>query len=331
MSDGLVIPIDGDDTRIRGKLARVKKEAAEAAKKWREGVGTAARVGGPAGGVIGRAFGGFGQSSAMGYAGLSLTAAGLGLNSFLQRDAERVNAARSREQAVQGRDAQARTVLDRREASAADGMSFVQSLRAASFRGGSLNTIRGYTKMANEFGLTTTQGLEIYDAASQFQGVNPEDIAKGLITGVMGTSAKDVAGQIQKFGGLTNALAATQNMTTAQAQSSLDNLVGNPLAIAAAEASGAMNPALDRQLQDLISGETARVMRGKANDELNPAARLAQEASQKVMDTVNQLTAAANAQSSVAALLSEIGRVIGLSEGSASRAVTTFADAQGVQ
>jgi hypothetical protein len=319
MSEGIVIPIDGDTSKIDGKLRKVKKDSAAAGKAFGQAGSQAARFGGAGGGAMGRALGGFQQGGAAGVLGLGLTGAGVALNAFLQRDAERVAAAKAAVVRGQERDARAREASDRMDQLKAGGLAYAQRISRMAFLGGSTNTLKGYTSMAGDYGLTPEQGLDIYDAANENQGVDPNDIALGMATGVLGGSAKDVAQNIQKFNGLRNAIAANANMTTDQADAALESFRENPLALAAANANRAMNPVENAKIEALVSGETTRVLNAQAADMLNPGARLAAEASRKSMETVAQMQAAADSQSTVAALLAEMGRVIGMSEGSASR------------
>jgi hypothetical protein len=327
MSDGVIIPLDVDDTRARTKVARLKKEAGQAGRAYGQAGAQAARVGGAAGGALGRGIGGFSQGMGAGFLGLGLAGGGMLLSSFLQRDGERQTMAREREGRSHARAADARTVIERKDAQAVGGLSFGQRISRMAFRGGGESTLKGYASMARSYGLTTSQGLDIYDAANEFQGINPEDIALGMATGVLGGSANQVAGAIQKFNGLQNAIAATQNITGDQAAGALEAFKGNPLALAVANANIQGNPVEDAQIAALLSGETEAALARQTRDTLNPGARLALEASRKVMESVNLLRAAAEAESGVAALLAEMGRVVGLSDGSATRKLAVGAEA----
>jgi hypothetical protein len=154
-----------------------------------------------------------------------------------------------------------------------------------------------------------------------------QDIQTGIATGQLGNNAKAVAELIQKFNGLHNAIAATANVTEDEAGKMVSRTLTDVRAGKLARAGSAMSPVEQSQLNSLMGGETARVLENQAKDTLNPAARLATEAAQKMMDSVNQLRAAADAQSTVGAVLAEMGRVIGMSEGSAARQLAVGAAA----
>lgn len=327
MSDGVVIPLDVDDSKAKSKVARLKRDAGQAGQAYGNAASQAARVGGAAGGALGRSIGGFQQGVGAGVLGLGLAGSGMLLNAFLQRDGERQSMARDRESRSHARAADARTVVERKDALAVGGMSFGQRISRMAFRGGSTETLKGYTSMARSYGLTSSQGLDIYDAANDFQGVNPEDIAMGLATGVLGGSAKDVAGAIQKFNGLQNAVAANGNITGDQAAGALESFKTNALALAVANANIQGNPVEDAQIGALISGETEAALARQTRDTLNPGAKLAADAARKAMESVDLLRASADAQSGLAALLAEMGRVIGLSSGSATRELAVGAAA----
>jgi hypothetical protein len=326
MSDGVMIPLDVDDTRAQRKVQKLKKDAREAGKGFGQAQAQAARLGGPAGGALGRSVGGFQQGTGAGLVGLGLTAVGMGLNAFLQRDAERVNLAREREQRTQAADARARTVLERREASAAGGMQFMDLGRRLIAKGVDRNAIASTIRSGRAFGLNAKDSLMAAEV-SEKTGVSYFELQKGMATGLLGGDASSVAATMQKFGGLTNALMATQGVGRDEALQMQGRILSDPRGKNLASAGSAMTPVEQRMLDDLMGGETARVMTAKANDELTPGARPAAEAGRAAMDTMNQLRAAADAQGTIAARLAEMGRVVGLSEGSAARKLANGAQA----
>jgi hypothetical protein len=317
VADGVVIPLDVDDTRAKAKVQNLKREAAQAGKAYGQAGAQAARVGGAGGGLLARGLGGFNQGWQAGAVGLGLTAAGVGLNAFMARDAERVSLAKAREARAQERDAQARTVMERRDQLAAGGVSFLGAARRIVSRGIGQSEINAARSTGRRYGLSTEQQLESIEV-SQTTGVSNLEIQQAIATGFW-SSAEGAAKDIQRFNGLQNAIAATQSMTNEQASAAIDRTLTSRVGKNLARAGSAMNPVAEAQMAALTSGETADALSRQANDQLNPGARLAAEAAQKAMDTVNQLRAAADAQSTMAALLSEMGRVVGVSEGSASR------------
>lgn len=326
MSDGIVIPIDGDDTRIRGKLKRVKKESAEAGRAFGSAQSQAARVGGPAGGAIGRAIGGFQQGSGAGVLGLGLAGAGALLSSFLQRDGERMTMARDREARSQARAADARSVMKAKDDLAAGGLNFLGAARRIISSGADKNRVQGAISGGKRAGLGAAESLASMEA-SDATGVSMQDIQTGIATGQMGTDPMAVAQNIQKYNGLHNALAATLNVSTEEAGAMVSRTLTDVRSGKLARAGSALSPVEQAQLDALMGGETARVLEGQAKDTLNPGARLAAEASQRAMNTMNQLQAAAAEQSALGALLAEMGRVVGLSDGSATRQLAVGAAA----
>jgi hypothetical protein len=323
MSDGITIPIDGDDTKIRGKLARVKREAAGAGKAFGQAGAQAARVGGAAGGALGRGIGGFSQGGAAGFLGLGLAGGGMLLSAFLQRDGERQTLARERESRNQGRAADARSVMKAKDDLAAGGLNFLGAARRIISRG-NLGKVGKTVGRGQSYGMNTMQSLGALEA-SESTGVGTEDIFAGMATGLIGESPSEVAGNIQKFNGLNNAVSALTGKSLDEAQQFVDNAALGGLKMK--RASGAMVDVEMTQLTALLGGETARVMENQARDTLDPGRKLMLDASQKMMDSVNLQRAAADAQSGVAAMLAEMGRVVGLSEGSAARKLAVGAEA----
>lgn len=326
MSDGINIPIDGDDSKIRFKLARIKREAADAGRSFGSASSQVGRVGGPAGGAVGRAIGGFQQGSGAGVLGLGLTAFGIGVNTFLQRDSERMTLARDREARAQGRAADARSVMKAKDDLAAGGLNFLGAARRIISSGADKNRVASAINGGKRAGLGIAESLASMEA-SDVTGVSMQDIQTGIATGQMGTDPLQVAQTIQKFSGLHNALAATLNVSTEEAGSMVSRTLTDVRSGKLARAGAALSPVEQAQLDALMGGDTARVLEKQAKDTLNPGAKLAADAAQKAMDTVNQLQAAAASQSSLGAILAEMGRVIGMSEGSATRQLAVGAAA----
>ncbi len=326
MSEGVTIPLDVDDTRARGKVARLKRDAADAGREYGRAGSQAARIGGVAGGALGRSLGGFAQGGAAGLIGLGATAAGLGLNAFLQRNTERITEAVARETRQQGREAIQRTVMDRNDARAAGGVKFASVARRIVSGGYDRGTVRNALATGTDYGLTTTESLDTLELSKR-TGVDQHDVQVGLASGRLGDSPEEVAKNIRKFNGLHNAVMAIQNVNSAEATEMIQKTTEVGRGQNIARATSGMNPVSESQLADLMSGKTADAVARQAKDELNPAAKLMEQASQVLMDNVRNLQAAANAESTLAGILKEMGRVVGLSEGSASRALKVGGDA----
>lgn len=330
MGDGITIPLDVDDTKARAKVGRLKRDAADAGREYGKAGRQAARAAGPAGRTFGRAVGGFENGVGAGLVGLGLAAAGVGINAFLARDAERVTAAKEREQRVQGREAMARTVIEKTDQRAAGGANFIEAARRMISRGASNSDIQAGFKTGKSMGITTSEALDAMDVSSE-TGVSEKDIMIGMSTGIFGNDASHIADTIIKNNGLRNAIAAKKGITSEQAFGVISNALNPDNAVNVNRAATAQNPVMESQLSDLFSGKTANVLEQGARDEMDPATALMIKAAKAADDTVRQLRAAADAQGVIAATLSEMGRVIGLSEGSAQRALIKGADAAGGQ
>jgi hypothetical protein len=315
MSDGVVIPLDVDDTKARSKVARLKKDAAGAGRAFGQAGAQAARVGGAAGGALGRSIGGFSQG--MG---------GMLLSSFLQRDGERQTMAREREARNQGRAADARSVMKSKDDLAAGGLNFLGAARRIVSRGDDAGLLNAKVGVGKSYGLTMAESLSAVDYA-KVNNMDSGSIMAGMSTGMVGSSPAEVGENIRKFNGLQNAVAALGNMTNEEAGAAIGRMHSDPRSAKLARAGAAMTPVEQAQLDALMSGDTARVLENQARDTLDPGRRLMLEASQKMMDSVNLQRAAADAQSGVAALLAEAGRVVGLSDGSAARQLAVGASA----
>lgn len=326
MSDGIVIPIDGDDTKIRGKLARVKREAAGAGRAFGQAGAQAARVGGPAGGALGRGVGGFSQGMGAGFLGLGLAGGGMLLSSFLQRDGERQTMAREREARNQSRAADARSVMKAKDDLAAGGINFLGAARRIISRGEDPGLLRHKIGVGKNYGLSMAESLSAVDFA-QTNGADSGAVMLGMATGVLGSTPAEVGANIQKFNGVQNAVAALGNMSLDQAGAVIDRVHNDPRSKNIARAGSAMTPVEQAQMDALMGGDTARVLEGQARDTLDPGRKLMLDASQKAMDTMNQLRAAAESQSGLAAVLAEMGRVVGLSDGSSARKLAVGATA----
>lgn len=326
MSDGIVIPLDVDDSRAKGKIARLKNDAAQAGKAYGQAGSQMARMGGPAGGALGRSIGGFQQGIGAGAVGLGMAGGGMLLSAFLQRDGERMAMAKDREARIQARAADARTVMKSKDDLAAGGLNFLSVARRIISNGTDRNSINDAVNGGKRMGMGFGDSIASLEAADK-TGVSMNDIQLGIATGQLGDDPMQVAASIQKYNGLTNAIAATANISTDEASAKIDRTLTNAKSKNLAGAGAAMSSVEQAAYDALENGDTARVLGQQAKDTLNPGAKLAAEAAQKMMDSVNQLRAAADAQSTVGALLAEMGRVVGLSDGSAARQLAVGAQA----
>ncbi len=316
MSDGVVIPLDVDDTRARSKVARLKRDAADAGREYGRAGSQAARIGGVGGGALGRSLGGFAQGAVAGGIGLGLTAIGLGINGYMARDRERVDAAVARETRQQGREAIQRTVMERTTQRAAGGVSFAGSMRRMISRGDNYIDTANTMRRGSEFGLTAEESLAAIDQEGK-GNISSHQVMQGLATGMIGDTAEEVSTNIRKFNGVPNAIAAMQNMTPTEAVAALDRAVSDPRAQNIAAATSGMNRVKMSQMEDLLTGRTASAVQSAAEDEMDPGKKLLEQANQAAEDTKRQLLAAADAQGNLARILLDIGQTVGFSEGSA--------------
>jgi hypothetical protein len=328
MSDGIVIPLDVDDTKAKGKIARLKKDAGQAGKALGQASSQAARVGGAGGGALARGIGGFQQGTGAGVLGLGLAGGGMLLSSFLQRDGERMTMAKDREARIQARAADARSVMKSKDDMAAGGLNFLGAARRIISSGADKNRVQGAISGGKRAGLGAAESLASMEA-SDATGVSMQDIQTGIATGQMGTDPMAVAQNIQKYNGLHNALAATLNVSTEEAGNMISRTLTDVRSGKLNRAGSALSPVEQAQLDALMGGDTARVLENQARDTLDPGRKLMLDASQKAMDTVNQLQAAAASQSALGAILAEMGRVVGLSNGAATRELEVGATAAG--
>lgn len=326
MADGIVIPLDADDTKARAKVQRLKREAGQAGAEFGRASSQAARIGGAGGGLAARGLAGFGQGTAAGFVGLGIAAAGAGLNAFLARDAERVSNARAREERNQSREGIARTVMERTDARAAGGVKFANPARALLARGVTQDKQRESLAFGTKLGLTTEQSLASLEVSLR-TGVSEGEIQSGLSSGLMGGSAEEVATNIRKFNGLNNAVAALQNVSPEMGGTMIARSVFSTGAENISRATAGMNPVGESQLSSLQSGASADAIARQARDEMNPGEKLTADMARKADETVRALKAAADAQSGLAILLTEMGRVVGVSAGGAFRQVEVGAAA----
>ena len=323
MSD-FTISMGMDDSAAQAKVQKLKRDAQQAGRAFGNASSQAARIGGAAGGALGRGLGGFQQGMGAGALGLGLTIGGAAVNGFLARDAARVELSKSRMGRIQEVEADARQAIKQRDSTAlTGGQAFAGKLRKLIAGGAQDSTLRMAQKNASEWGLSSDMGLDILSAAQDTHGTNPSDIAQLMATGSYG-SAGEAAAAIKKSGSARNAWALEAQLTPEQADYSLERMRADPRMKNLGNFDSAANELQNHMMYLALSGESARVARAAAGDQMRPEVKLMVEAAQRASDTVRQLTAAAESQSTLAALLAEMGRVVGLSAGGAARQLTDF-------
>jgi len=324
MADPVYIEFDGDTTKATRKLKTLEGDAKRAGSQFGKASSQAGRIGGAGGGMLGRGLGGFEQGTAAGFIGLGLAGVGVGINGFLRRDAEQVSAARMAVENRQKVEAGARTAVDRLHGVAAGGLAYAGKISRALTGGMSREGLAGYTKMASSLGLTSTEGIDIFEATKAYSGVAPTDIGRAMRTGLFG-NADEAAKAIQQSGGLNNAIAIAGQMTPEQAGAVVTGQDSDPMFQAIGRARSANNPVENSQIDSLLSGATADVLEGNARDTLNPLAKIMGDAARQSMNVLEGMQAAAAAQSTFAGIMAEAGRLVGMSEGSEARKLGTYA------
>lgn len=296
MSNGIVIPIDGDTSKIDAKLQRVKRNSAAvgnaAGKAIAQGGSVAARMGGAGGGIAGRALGGFGLGMGAGFAGVGLAGAGMLLSRSMNVEAANTARAQAGVQRSHAAEDMMRRISSKRDALAAGGLSFSGKIARSAYR---KEGVAGLGERGAEFGLTPDQMLDVNDAS--MPGASSDDIAKGLSTGVLGGSATEVAKKIKRAGGLFKALAVETKVSPKQAESDYASFRSNPIAQNALAANAASGASQQMQINDLATGRTTAAVRASESDKMNPEKKEREEAYKSARRVADLLAAAAKEQS----------------------------------
>ena len=341
--------------KMRGELDGLKRSADSAGKSIAHTGQALGRVGGAAGGVLGRATGGFSQGLGAGAGGVAAAGVGLAVT-MLQASSERaMEAARSRTQWRQQAEAmqeQAREQVRQRQAG---GASYIDVMRRLIGGGMSMDDVRGGLKQATAYGLTSEEGLAAIEAAQQipqavdqktrdtyqldpngpqmsdeqlaaFQRKRRQDeVMLAMGTGVF-KDASSAAAAVLANNGVANAVAAETGSTYDEAWARIDRSRDNPAFQQIRRAAVAENRVAESQVEDLVTGRTAAVKEQNAAEQMDPLAKLAGAAGREAQRTMEILQAAAKSQGTLAGVLAEMGRVVGMGNGSAARAVTDFAN-----
>lgn len=319
--------------KMRGELDGLKRSADSAGKSIAQAGQAVGRVGGAAGGLVGRVAGGFGQGLGAGAVGVAAAGVGLGVT-MLQASSERaMEAARSRTQWRQQAEAmqeQAREQVRQRQAG---GASYIDVMRRLIGGGMSMGDVRGGLKQATAYGLTSEEGLAAIEAAQQIpQAADKEqrkrrqdEVMLAMGTGVF-KDASSAAAAVLANNGVANAVAAETGSTYDEAWARIDRSRDNPAFQQIRRAAVAENRVAESQVEDLVTGRTAAVKEQNAAEQMDPLAKLAGAAGREAQRTMEILQAAAKSQGTLAGVLAEMGRVVGMGNGSAARAVTDFAN-----
>ena len=334
--------------KMRGELDGLKRSADSAGKSIAHTGQALGRVGGAAGGILGRATGGFGQGLGAGAVGVAAAGVGLGVT-MLQASSERaMDAARSRTQwrhQAEALQEQAREQVRQRQAG---GKSYIQTMRRMLNVGMSMDSIRSGLEQATSYGLTSEEGLAAMEAAKDYQaprpvGMTPKDASvadkasRGDIMLAMSTGlwsdANSAAEAVRANNGVANAVDAAkgtprpEGVTAAEADDTVyfTNKYHKDLR-QINRANVAENRVSASQIEDLVSGRTATVLEQNAAEQMDPLAKLVGAAGREAMRVMETLQAAAKAQGAMVGVLTEMGRVVGMGNGSASRAVKDFAN-----
>lgn len=339
----------GAEDRVTPVVRRMKREvdalklSADRVNRSLAGAGAiAGRFGGTAGGLISRATGGFAGGLGMGVTGVAGLVAGMaygGIDAASERSVIKAQTRAEWRNSVGDATQRARETV---EGTARGGMSYVQSMRRAFSRGASMDTIATYAGIATDHGLTTQQGLDIFDATASNIGVNPVDVAKAMRTGFFG-SAAEAAQQIKALGSVDAAVALAGRMTKDQARYTLGQQEGDPYHlnitdgkwdgptgmdnIGAAVAGG--NAVEETKIGALVGGGTATAVSKDAWGELNPLAKALAEMSAAQHKQNVALKEAADAQWEIPRRIQEVLRAIGMGDGSRQQRFTDHVQAQG--
>lgn len=318
MSSGISIPIDGDDTRIRGKLARIKRDAASAGQSFSRAARAGGAMGGPVGGVFTRGLGGFAGGMGWGMAGAASLAAGAGVRAFMAWDDRNVSRARASFARDQEQATIAKTVVERVQQRNASGASFGAMARRAIVQSGRPEDSLSMQASGREFGLTGSQVLSAYNAAGATK-VPVQDILYGMSSGMIGESGDEVAENIRKFGGdADSAIGAAAGHGAYTARENMKVLLNSPVGKNILNAASAGVDVDAASYDALRNGDTAAARRASAKDEMDPAAKLNAENLAKWDAVQGSLLAASAAQSSFAAFLKDLMGIMG-GEGSERR------------
>lgn len=327
MSD-VTISIDANTAAAEAKARRLKDALDGTGRSWAKAASESlSRVGGEAGGGLGRMLGGVAGGFSL--IAAAAAAAGIGLNAYLAASARAVENAREQVSWQQRLADAMKRAGDAQAGVEAGGLSQARLTRRLLARGGTEGGVQRLERM----------GFERGDAL---------DAAGTLRLGDQATGAERWAALLAKTGEMSLAEAAKAvgghrgRMTDQAAARMLVSARGQqltPAALNAAQADlgrvsldgldpisqavQAGNAVADRQGAALMSGDAAQAVRDQARRTLDPRSEALSTLREEVAKTEQQLRAAANAQGKIAAALATLGRVMG-GEGSALEALNRY-------
>ena len=152
-----------------------------------------------------------------------------------------------------------------------------------------------------------------------------DEVMLAMGTGVF-KDAASAAEAVLANNGVANAVAAATGSTYGEAWARIDRSRDNPAFQQIRRAAVAENRVAESQIEDLVAGRTASVKEQNAAEQMDPLAKLAGAAGREAQKTMEILQAAAKSQGTLAGVLAEMGRVVGMGNGSANRAVEDFAN-----
>lgn len=323
--EGITIPLDVDDTRAKAKIGDLKRRSRDAGKEYARAGQTMARMGGPGGGVIGRALGGFSGGIGMGIAGATMAVGGLAVNAAMAASDRAVAQAKATQininRRADAREADRKDAVNR--AAASVGKLSIQRKLETRFGKLTIGSEEGRFQISQLVNRTGIMPQEAADAliAGQDSKVNSLDIAKLVSTGEFDT--QEAAEAIKTYGSATNALARKMRVTRKDATGMIES--------AAAFKSGgvgqAMLPGFLEDLKNVQYRTTAVAITENYNEE--SAGNKNMKALKKSTDAVIQsLEVGASYQNRAAQVMKDFAMLIGAGEGSEATKATNERRAQ---
>ena len=318
MSDGIVIPLDVDDTKARAKVSRLKQQTSDAGRAYAQQGAMAARMGGPMGGVIGRATGGFGMGMGMGIAGAGFAAAGIAFNAMLEAQNRTVERARERaeyqNQVAEGRRSAGLT----RRSFEAGSASIVPQLRrlATSYARDSMGLTGAKNDINNIVSATGVNEMEATESVLEARNarVSGTDVARLVGTGEF--SASDAADALRQFGSPERALAARMRVSVSEA--------GQALAASSTVNNSSGIKMLEAKIDNVTSGRASAAQAEMNAEALNPEDENKQKLRNSVNANIRVMSAAASAQMECVGALKDLAMMLGMGAGSESTKLENY-------
>jgi hypothetical protein len=313
MSEGVVIPLDVDDTKARSKVQRLKQQTQAAGREYAHAAqagSLAARMGGPMGGLIGRATGGFAMGGAAGAAGAAIAAAAFVGNIVMQANSRHVEMARGRQEYLNQVEQTNRGALLSRRQFEAGSKSVVPTLRrlASSYAKDPMGLAGAQADIANVSAGSGVSATEAADAMLEARAarVSATDTARLVGTGEF--NASEAADALRKFGSPERAFAAKMRVSVDDASASL-------------AASGRVNQGggvavQEAQFNNVISGRTATAQAEMDAETLNPEAAAKEKMRTAIEAVTRTLKVAAAAQMDCVKDFQDLKMYLGMGDGS---------------